>query len=145
MATLLLGLSAIPRADGTFSNWDLLADASGNIAIATGAYAFAQDVASAERLFSGELWYDTTQGLPYFERILGFAPNPAFARARHNAAALTVPGIATVVTALDRVTKTRIQTGTISLTLTGGAQATITSTSVRPWYVSAFDPADEDS
>ena len=52
-------------------NWDLVLDAAGNIAMAKDPYAKAQDVASACRLFSGELYYDTEKGIPYFEETLG--------------------------------------------------------------------------
>ena len=41
------------------TTWDLCLDANGNIAMATGPYAIAQDVASAVRL-----WHDTTKGVP---------------------------------------------------------------------------------
>jgi len=55
--------------------WDLVLDVSGNIAVASDPYSVAQDGASALKLVSGELWYDTTRGVPYFQRIFGKAPN----------------------------------------------------------------------
>lgn len=73
--------------------WDLCLDASGNIAVAAEPYAQAQDVASAIRLFRGELWYDTAPGLPYFSQILGKTPAPGFLKAQFIRAALTVPGV----------------------------------------------------
>lgn len=73
--------------------WDLVLDASGNIAVATEPYAIAQDVASACRLFAGELWFDTNQGVPYFSQILGQFPPLPLVRARLVEAALTVPGV----------------------------------------------------
>jgi hypothetical protein len=51
--------------------WDLVLDASGNIAVASAPYAIAQDAASAIRLFAGEHWYDTAQGIPCFSQVLG--------------------------------------------------------------------------
>ncbi|VWB88061.1 hypothetical protein BLA13014_04076 [Burkholderia aenigmatica] len=54
--------------------WDLCADTSGNIAMAAEPYAIAQDVASAERTFRGECWFDTTVGVPYWSDILGKRP-----------------------------------------------------------------------
>ena len=56
------------------SAWDLVIDSAGNIAMATPPYALAQDVASAVRLFLGELWYNTPKGIPYFEDVLGQLP-----------------------------------------------------------------------
>ena len=52
-------------------SWDLVLDTAGNIALAKDPYAKAQDVASACRLFAGELYYDTEKGIPYFEETLG--------------------------------------------------------------------------
>ena len=83
MKTLLLDTDA----------WDVVLDASGNIAVADAPYALAQDVASAVRTFLGEVYYNTTQGIPYFENILGqLPPTPMLTQLIVNAA-LTVPGV----------------------------------------------------
>ncbi len=87
MTTLLL--------DRTY--WDLALDASGNLALASGAYALAQDAASAIRLFKNEYWYDTTIGIPYFQQILGENPPLELIRAQFQDAALSVPGVTTAV------------------------------------------------
>ena len=74
-------------------SWDLTLDANGNVALSNPAYALAQDVASAVKLFAGELWYDTTKGVPYFQDVLGqLPPVPLFIRHLEDAA-LTVPGV----------------------------------------------------
>lgn len=75
------------------SAWDLVIDSAGNIAMATPPYALAQDVASAVRLFLGELWYATTKGIPYFEDVLGQLPPPSLLTGYMEKAALTVPGV----------------------------------------------------
>ena len=85
MDTLLL--------DGT--SWDLLSDASGNIALASIPYAQAQDAASAIRTFQGECYYDTTIGVPYWAQILGKFPPLPLLKAKFASAALTVPGVTT--------------------------------------------------
>jgi len=74
--------------------WDLCVDASGNIAVASEPYSLAQDVASACRLFLGELWYDTDKGIPYFEEILGQLPTEATLKQYLINAALGVVGVA---------------------------------------------------
>jgi len=74
-------------------SWDLLLDAHGNIALANRPYAIAQDVASAAKLFLGELYYDQSKGLPYFQSILGAGQSPLFLAAQLEAAALTVPEV----------------------------------------------------
>jgi len=73
--------------------WDLVLDSNGNMALASPPYALEQDVASAVRLFLGELWYDTTKGIPYFEEILGQLPPVSLLTAYIEQAALSVPGV----------------------------------------------------
>jgi len=77
------------------SHWDLVIDSAGDIAMATPPYALAQDVASAVRLFLGELWYNTPAGIPYFEDVLGQLPPPSLLTGYIENAALTVPGVVT--------------------------------------------------
>lgn len=79
------------------ATWDLLVDAAGNIALADEPYALAQDAASAIKLFQGELWFDTTQGVPYFEQIFGRPPNIPLIKAKFVTAAKTVPGVLAAV------------------------------------------------
>jgi hypothetical protein len=83
MNTLLLDRSA----------WDLVLDAQGNIAMAAKPYAIAQDVASACKLFKGELWFGKTKGIPYWGNILGLRPPLSFIKAQLVKAALTVPEV----------------------------------------------------
>lgn len=73
--------------------WDLVIDSAGNIAMASPPYALAQDVASAVRLFLGELWYNTPAGIPYFQDVLGHLPPLALLTGYIEKAALTVPGV----------------------------------------------------
>lgn len=84
--------------------WDLVIDAAGNIAMASPPYALAQDVASAVRLFLGELWYDTPKGIPYFEDVLGHLPPLTLLISYIEKAALTVPGVVSaqcIISAFD--------------------------------------------
>lgn len=73
--------------------WDLVLDAAGNIAVASPPYAVAQDVASAARLFKGELFFDASKGVPYFEDIFGKLPPVSLLAAEIEDAAKTVPGV----------------------------------------------------
>lgn len=75
------------------TTWDLVLDINNNIAVASDPYSQAQDAASAIKLFAGELWYDTTQGIPYFTQVLGKLPPVALLISQFNQAALTVPGV----------------------------------------------------
>ena len=73
--------------------WDLCLDASGNIAMATQPYAIAQDVASAVRLFLGELYFDNSKGIPYPGSVFGSTPSLSIVRKMIVDAALTVPNV----------------------------------------------------
>lgn len=75
------------------TKWDLVLDSYGNIALASPPYSLEQDVASAARLFLNELWYSPTEGVPYFEEILGQFPPMSLITGRIEKAALTVPGV----------------------------------------------------
>lgn len=94
--------------------WDLVTDLNGNIAMATSPYALAQDAASSIRLYQGELWYDTTQGIPYDTEILGFAPSLALLKATFVNAALTVPGISSAQCFISAI-KGRVVNGQVQV------------------------------
>ncbi|OBX10420.1 hypothetical protein QV09_05595 [Gallibacterium salpingitidis] len=75
------------------NTWDLALDDGGNIALAKDPYSKAQDVASAIKLFKGELYYNTKKGIPYFEETLGQKQSYALYKYRLEKAALTVPDV----------------------------------------------------
>ncbi|ASC05184.1 hypothetical protein [Acetobacter pasteurianus] len=104
------------------SSWDLVADASGNIAVADAPYAVAQDTASAVRVFQGECWYDTDLGLPYLNNILGRTQSAPVFRSDVEAEAKTVPLVESAQCALTAMTISRQLTGQILLKLTDGTQ-----------------------
>lgn len=108
-------------------SWDLMLDASGNIATASAvlpdAVAIAQDAASAIKLFAGELWFDTTQGIPYFSQVLGHQPPLALLKAYFVEAALTVPGIAKATCFISSFTNRAIS-GQVKVTDHDGNTAT---------------------
>ncbi len=121
--TLLANLTSeqlVP--DPNNNGWDLCLDIEGNIAVAQPPYAVAQDVASAQRTFQGEVWYDTTLGIPYTTYVLGEAPSAALIKSFLQNAALAVPGVVTAKTYL---------TGINNRTLTGQTQITDTTGSTQ--------------
>ena len=73
--------------------WDLVLDSAGNIAVAQPPYALEQDVASAVQLYLGELWYQGTKGIPYFQEILGHLPPLSLLTGLIEKQALTVSGV----------------------------------------------------
>lgn len=100
--------------------WDVILDADGNIAVASDPYSSAQDVASACRTFLGEVYYDTTLGVPYIGQILGQEPSIAFVKAQLEAAAETVPGVTNAVAFVTSL-KGRTLGGQIQFTDRNGA------------------------
>lgn len=95
--------------------WDLVLDIDGNIAVASDPYSQAQDAASAIRLFQGELWYDTSKGVPFWASILGKQPPLSLMKAKFNAASLTVPGITAARTFITGIVN-RLVTGQVQIT-----------------------------
>ncbi len=84
-------------------DWDVTLDQQGNLALASDPLSQAQDAASEIKLFRGELWYDTRQGIPYWQEILGKLPPVALMQAKFRAAALRVPGVVTATVSIDSV------------------------------------------
>lgn len=114
MKTLLLDLT----------QWDLLADAAGNIAFAEDPYAIAQDVASAVRTFLGEVWYDTALGVPYFQTILGKTPPLTLFQELIVQAAESVPGVASAECTITAFEDRRV-TGQVTFTTDNGQTGTV--------------------
>ena len=96
--------------------WDLVVDNYGNIAVADEPYALAQDAASACRLFRGELWYDTSQGVPYWQAILGQMPPLAYIKAQLAAAASSVPNVRSAQVFIANITQDRLVSGQVQIT-----------------------------
>lgn len=109
MNTLLLDLT----------NWDLVLDTGGNIAVASDPYSVAQDVASAVKLFQGDYWYNTTLGVPYFQQILGKLPPANLIKTLIANAAATVPGCTNPVVYLNALNN-RSLSGQVQFTDSNG-------------------------
>lgn len=107
--------------------WDLCVDLAGNIALAAPPYALAQDVASAVRTFAGEVWYDTTLGVPYFSQVLGHSPPITLFKALIVQAALTVPGVVAASCYIQSIAGRKV-TGQIQFTDSNGAATTLSLT-----------------
>lgn len=114
MKTLLLDVSG----------WDLLADAAGNIAAAVAPYQHAQDVASALRTFLGEVWYDTSVGIPYFTEVLGHTPPVTFFQELMVQAAKTVPGVVSAECTIEAFENRKV-TGQVTFTTDDGQTGTV--------------------
>ena len=107
------------------TTWDLVVDATGNIALATPPYATAQNVACAIRVFKGECWYNTALGLPYLGSILGHAQSSALFRADVEQTARTIEGVASATCLLTAISPQRRLSGMVELTTTNGATSVV--------------------
>lgn len=110
-------------------SWDLVLNAAGNIAVATEPYSLAQDAASAIKTFLGEVFFDTTVGVPWLTQILGQTPSLALLKAQLAAAALTVPDVGSAQVFIssfnDRVITGQVQTTQASTGQTSAANFTV--------------------
>lgn len=119
------------------ATWDLVADASGNIAMATAPYAVVQDVASACRVFLGEVYYDTTIGVPYLgqiingepgsaneQQILGRTPALNILQSALAAAALTVPWVKAAAAVISAFVGRQVQ-GQVQIETESGSTFTV--------------------
>lgn len=95
-------------------SWDLSIDANSNIAIADPDYSLAQDAASAIKTFLGEMFYDTTVGVPWLTQILGQGSSLALLKQQLVDAALTVPGIASAQVFISSF-QNRVVTGQVQV------------------------------
>lgn len=98
-------------------NWDITLDSSGRLQTSANAYAIAQNVANAVRLFTNEAFFAMDEGIPHFEIELGYTrPALSVLRARIREAALNVEGVLDAAVNLDGV-RDRKLTGEILLTV----------------------------
>jgi len=95
-------------------SWDLGIDTFGNIAVAEDPLSLAQDAASAIKTFQGEVYYDTDQGVPYWQQVLGFSPPVSLMKSFFNRAALTVPEVVSSVTFISSI-QNRIVAGQVQV------------------------------
>jgi len=105
------------------NTWDLTLDENGNFAIAPQTYGLAQDAASAIKTFLGEVYWDTTVGVPWKQKILGQTPNLALLKQQLADAALTVTGIASAIVYISSFTNRAVSGQVQVVSTTGQASA----------------------
>ena len=99
-------------------NWDITLDTSGRLLMSMAAYAIAQIVANAVRLFTNEAYFAMDEGIPHFDIELGRKPLYSVLRGRIKKAALGVDGVLDAVVHLNTpVSSDRKLTGDILLTV----------------------------
>jgi hypothetical protein len=108
-----------------WSTGDSCLDAAGNIAVASAPYSIAQDIATQLSTFLGECWYDTTQGVPYWQQILGKRPPASLLVSLLEAQALKVPDVASVTVTIGGINAKRGVIGQLTATDTQGNAITL--------------------
>lgn len=110
---------------------NLVLDANNNIAVASEPYSLAQDAASAIKTFLGEIYWDTTVGVPYLTQIFGQNPSVETIKALFVAAALTVEDVASAqvfITSLSgRAISGQVQVVSASTGLPSAANFAVTN------------------
>lgn len=109
--------------------WDLVLDADGNIAVASEPYSLAQDASSAIRTWLGEVYFDTTLGIPYLQQIFGRTPSLTLLKATLESAAGTVPGVSKATVFLSS-TEGRAVTGQVQVTSKSTGQVSVATFTV---------------
>lgn len=107
------------------TTWDLVLDASGNIAVCSDPYSVTQNVATAVRTWKAEAWYDTSLGIPYDDGIFSGSTPISLLKSQAEEAAENVSGVATAECLFLLKPNTRTLSGAIALTLTNGETANV--------------------
>jgi hypothetical protein len=107
-------------------SWDLTLDGNGDLAIASGSYAVAQDVASSCLVFFGECYYDTTLGIPWKDNVLGKKPSPSYIAQKMQDEALKLPVVDRAIANVFFDKNTKQTRGTIRVTDTTGELSQVT-------------------
>lgn len=113
------------------TNNDLVLDAYGNMAVATSPYSDAQDAASAIKTFLGEVWFDTTIGVPYLTQIFGVRSPLAILKQRLIEAALTVPNVVSAQVFISGISE-RLVAGQVQIVNSSGQIATASFVALSP-------------
>ncbi|EIC83961.1 hypothetical protein [Serratia sp. M24T3] len=105
--------------------WDLVLDGNGSLKTVTNPYSVAQDVACACKTILGEVIYDTTIGIPYFDTLLGrpVTTTTLSSWLQKQATRLSYVQSATVTLIPNRAT--RDTSGYISITDSNGTSSTL--------------------
>ena len=111
------------------SQWDLVLNSAGNIAVASEPYSLSQDAASAIKTFLSECYWNTTIGVPWLQQILGQRPTLALLKAQLVDAAETVPDVASAQVFISSLTSRTIE-GQVQVTSQSTGQVAVAPFSV---------------
>lgn len=125
MDTLALDTAAWDLSCDAYGNWRTVGDATPQTDLTGPGMRLAQDVATQCLSWRGEVYYDTTQGVPY-DTILGAAPNMTVVNDAFNREALKTAGCVQAVANFTFSSKTRGVTGVLAVTDFAGNAGQVT-------------------
>lgn len=105
--------------------WDLVVDANRNLAVCTAPYAVLQDVATAVRIWLGEVLYDVRLGIGYDTDIFTNASNAVVLAREVERIASEVAGVTAAQCTLTRPGQKRRLTGVIRVQLNDGTTSDV--------------------
>lgn len=105
--------------------WDLVVDASGNLAICSEPYSKLQDVATAIRLWLGEVLYDINLGIGYDSKIFSSPQGIGILKQEVERVARAVDGVTSAQCIAGVSGKTRALSGFVRLSLADGTTADV--------------------
>jgi hypothetical protein len=105
--------------------WDIGLDDKGNLALCSNPYAVAQDVACSCSTLLGEVYYDTTLGIPFYQKILGHWPGTQLIASKFQAEALKLPTVQSAYCTPPYDRKLRKTGGVMTLVDTNGVSSGI--------------------
>lgn len=105
------------------SEWDLIPDQNGDIAVCSDPYATAQQVANECRLYQGEAYYAPDQGIPLDPDVFGGEASLAYVGMLMQEAALGVDGVVAATPNLYR--QNREVRGAVLVSTSSGIDLTI--------------------
>lgn len=106
-------------------NWDLVVDANRNLAVCTAPYAVLQDVATAVRIWLGEVLYNTQLGIGYDTDIFSNASNAVVLAREVERIASEVSGVTAAQCTLTQPGQKRRLTGVIRVQLDDGTASDV--------------------
>lgn len=107
-------------------SWDLTLDGNGDIAIASGEYAAAQDSASACLTFYGECYYNNTLGIPWDTNVLGHRPSGVYIAQKMENEAKKLPVVEKALCTVYFDRAARQVKGNLRITTIDGDEAELT-------------------
>ncbi|MGJ8524355.1 hypothetical protein LMG33818_000063 [Halomonadaceae bacterium LMG 33818] len=105
--------------------WDITLDSVGRLKTVSNPYSIAQDVACACKTVLGEVIYDQTIGIPFFNNVFGKPVSTSLVSHYLQKQATRLDTVETAQVSLSKNRSSRTTSGEIVITDTNGSHATL--------------------